>query len=126
MTVGLPTILIADDEPDILDLLDYLLTRSGYIVIKARDGEEALRLAIDHIPDLAVLDVMMPKMDGYELTRKLKENQTTRGIPVILLTARAENADIRRGLASGADDYLNKPFKQEVFVRRVGTLLGRQ
>ena len=121
-----PTILVADDEPDVLELLAYRLSHSGYQVLGAHDGEEALRLAVDHPPDLAVLDVMMPKLDGYELTRRLRAEEQTRQVPVILLTARAQEADVATGFAAGADDYLRKPFNPDELVARVRAVLGRR
>lgn len=123
---GTPRILVADDEPDILELVTYRLTRSGYQVIAARDGEEALRLALEHVPDLVVLDVMMPKLDGYDLTRRLRAEPATSRIPVILLTARVQEADVSRGFDAGADDYLKKPFSPDELVARVRAVLGRR
>ena len=93
-----PVILAADDDQDILELVAFRLERSGYTVIQARDGEEALRLALERKPDLAVLDVMMPKLDGFELTRRLRAEEATRRMPIILLTARAQDADVQAGL----------------------------
>jgi DNA-binding response OmpR family regulator len=120
------TVLVADDEDDIRELVVYRLVRSGYSVVEARDGEEAVRLATEHIPDLAVLDVMMPKLDGYEVTRALRDTDTTKAIPVILLTARAQEADVSRGFDAGADDYLKKPFSPDELVSRVRAVLGRR
>jgi DNA-binding response OmpR family regulator len=120
------TVLVADDEDDIRELVVYRLVRSGYSVVEARDGEEAVRLATEHIPDLAVLDVMMPKLDGYEVTRVLRDTDTTKAIPVILLTARAQEADVSRGFDAGADDYLKKPFSPDELVSRVRAVLGRR
>ena len=120
------TILVADDEDDIRELVVYRLGRSGYAVVEARDGEEAVRLAVEHIPDLAVLDVMMPKLDGYEVTRRLRDTEATKAIPVILLTARAQEADVSRGFDAGADDYLKKPFSPDELVSRVRAVLGRR
>ena len=121
-----PRILIADDEPDVRELVAYRLSRSGYEPLEAGDGEEALGLALAHSPDLAVLDVMMPKLDGYELTRRLRSAEPTRTMPVILLTARAQEADISRGFEVGADDYLRKPFNPDELVARVRAVLGRR
>lgn len=120
------TVLVADDEPDVLDLLVYRLTHSGYEVVSAGDGEEALRLALDAGPDLAVLDVMMPKLNGFELTRRLREEERTRRMPVILLTARAQETDVASGFEAGADDYLRKPFNPDELVARVRAVLGRR
>ena len=121
-----PTILIADDEPDVRDLVAYRLSRSGYELLEARDGEEALRLALERLPDLAVLDVMMPKLDGYELTGRLRAAEATRTMPIIMLTARAQEADITRAFEVGADDYLRKPFNPDELVARVRAVLGRR
>lgn len=122
---GPPAVLVADDEPDILELLVYRLRRSGYEVAAARDGAEALRLAQEQRFDLAVLDVMMPELDGYELTRRLRAQEQTRRIPVILLTARAQSSDVAAGFGVGADDYLRKPFNPDELVARVRAVLGR-
>ena len=90
-------VLVADDDRDILDLLTFRLGRAGYEVVSASDGEEALRLAVERKPDLAVLDVMMPKLDGYEVTRRMRADEATKRIPVILLTARVQEHDVARG-----------------------------
>jgi DNA-binding response OmpR family regulator len=119
-------ILVADDDEDIRRLLRFRLERAGYGVIEARDGEEALALALEHRPDLAVMDVMMPKATGYEVTRRLREDESTRKIPVILLTARAQEADVSRGFEAGADDYLRKPFSPQELRARVHAILGRR
>jgi DNA-binding response OmpR family regulator len=121
-----PTILVADDEEDLRELVTYRLTRSGYQVIGAGDGLEALELAAERTPDLMVLDVMMPKLDGYELTRRVRAEATLRSIPVILLTARSQESDIDRGFEVGADDYLKKPFNPDELVARVRAVLGRR
>lgn len=89
-------------------------------------GEEALQLAAERIPDLAVLDVMMPKLTGYEVTQRIREDETTNGIPVILLTARVQEADVERGFEVGADDYLKKPFSPQELRARVQAILDRR
>ena len=121
-----PTILVADDEEDLRELVSYRLTRSGYEVISAVDGEDALRVARERVPDLIVLDVMMPKLDGYELTRQLRAEESLHAIPVILLTARSQESDVSRGFEVGADDYLKKPFNPDELVARVRAVLGRR
>ena len=121
-----PLVLVADDDPDILTLVGFRLERAGYEVLPARDGEEALALALEHQPDLAILDVMMPKLDGYEVTQRLRSNQATSGMPVILLTARVQEADITRGFEAGADDYIKKPFSPQELRARVQAILGRR
>ena len=119
-------ILVADDDEDILSLVAFRLERSGFTVLKALDGEEALRLALDEVPDLAVLDVMMPKLDGYEVTRRMRANETTSRIPVILLTARAQESDVAAGFEAGADDYVKKPFSPQELGTRVQAILDRR
>jgi DNA-binding response OmpR family regulator len=121
-----PVVLAADDDEDILELIAFRLERSGYTVLQARDGEQALELARAERPDLAVLDVMMPKMDGFELTRRLRAEEATSRMPIILLTARAQDADVDRGFESGADDYLRKPFSPQELSTRVQAILGRR
>jgi DNA-binding response OmpR family regulator len=121
-----PTILVADDEEDVRELITYRLTRSGYDVIDAVDGEDAFRLASERVPDLMVLDVMMPRLDGYELTRRVRAEESLRSVPVILLTARSQETDVGRGFEVGADDYLKKPFNPDELVARVRAVLGRR
>jgi DNA-binding response OmpR family regulator len=121
-----PVVLIADDDPDILELVAYRLERAGYEIVRASDGEEALQLATERVPDLAVLDVMMPKLTGYEVTARIREHEATNRIPVILLTARVQEADVERGFEAGADDYLRKPFSPQELRARVQAILGRR
>ena len=121
-----PVILAADDDEDILALVVFRLERSGYTVLQARDGEEALELAMRELPDLAVLDVMMPKLDGFELTRRLRAERATSRIPIILLTAKAQDRDVERGFDVGADDYLRKPFSPQELRARVHAILARR
>jgi DNA-binding response OmpR family regulator len=121
-----PLVLVADDDEDILDLVTFRLEHSGYAVIQARDGEEALERAMNELPDLAVLDVMMPKVDGFELTRRLRAEAVTSRMPIIVLTVRAQDADVQRGFDAGADDYIRKPFSPEELRARVQAILGRR
>lgn len=117
-----PLVLIADDDEDILELIRLRLARS-YDTLVARDGAEALALAQTHRPDVAVLDVMMPALDGYAVTRELSRDPSTSWIPVILLTARAQASDVSEGLDAGAQDYVTKPFSPELLRARVATVL---
>ena len=119
-------VLVADDDPDILALVTFRLERAGYDVVAASDGEQALQLALAQPPDLAVLDVMMPKLDGYEVTTRLRQDERTRRMPIILLTARVQEADIARGFEVGADDYVRKPFSPQELGARVQAILGRR
>jgi len=121
-----PVVLAADDDPDILELITFRLERSGYTVLQAHDGEEAWTIARESKPDLAVLDVMMPKLDGFELTRRLRADESTSRMPIILLTARAQDADVQQGFDAGADDYIRKPFSPQELRARVQALLGRR
>ncbi len=119
-----PLVLVADDDPDILSLVTLRLERSGYDVVSAGDGEQALATALARTPDLALLDVMMPKLDGYEVTERLRGEESTRYLPIILLTARVQEADITRGIEAGADDYVEKPFSTQDLSKRVQAVLG--
>ena len=123
---NLPLVLAADDDQLIRELIQFRLERSGYEVVTASDGDEALRLARERLPDLAVLDVMMPGLDGYEVTRQLRADEATSRIPVILLTARVQEADVAQGFEAGADDYLTKPFSPQELRARVQAILGRR
>jgi DNA-binding response OmpR family regulator len=122
---GQPLILIADDDPDILALVSFRLERAGYEVVQARNGEEAVQVALARRPDLAVIDVMMPRIDGYEATRQLRQQEETSRMPIILLTARVQEEDIARGFDAGADDYIRKPFSPQELGSRVQAALGR-
>jgi DNA-binding response OmpR family regulator len=117
-------ILIAEDDGDIRALVTFRLERAGYEVIAAEDGEQALALIAERKPDLALLDVMMPKVDGLEVTRRLRADETTSRMPVILLTARVQESDIARGFEAGADDYIKKPFSPQELRSRVEAVLG--
>jgi two-component system alkaline phosphatase synthesis response regulator PhoP len=117
------TILVVDDEDDLLSLLDYNLQQEGFNVLLARDGVEGLEAAREHMPDLIVLDIMMPKMDGIEMCRRLRQDAHLRTIPVMMLTARTEEEDQVEGLDVGADIYLGKPVSVSVIVSQSKALL---
>jgi two-component system phosphate regulon response regulator PhoB len=119
-------ILAVDDEADILQLLCYNLKNAGYDVIEARDGPEAIDLAKEQLPDLIVLDIMLPNMEGTEVLRRLKRDASTVHIPVIMLTAKGEEVDKIVGFELGADDYITKPFSPRELVLRVKALLKRK
>ena len=121
-----PLVLAADDDEDLLGLVSFRLERAGYTVLLARDGAEALEIALRERPDLALLDVMMPKLDGFELTRRLREEEATSRMPIILLTARSQDADVQQGFDAGADDYIRKPFSPDELRARVQAILGRR
>ena len=118
-------ILIAEDDADIRALVTFRLERAGYEVVAAEDGEEALALIAERKPDLALLDVMMPKLDGLEVTRRIRADEATSRIPVILLTARVQDSDIARGLEAGANDYIKKPFSPQELRARVEAVLAQ-
>jgi DNA-binding response OmpR family regulator len=120
-----PTILVADDEQDIRELVAYRLSRSGYTIIEARDGQEAFELAADQPPDMAVLDVMMPRLNGFDLTERLRQTPATQRLPILLMSASVQEADISRGFAAGADGYLTKPFTPDQLLTRVRDVLSR-
>lgn len=114
-------ILVVDDDKQILDLVEFHLKQEGYSVIKAYNGVEALDTILDELPDLAVVDVMMPEMDGYTLTKELRKME----IPVLLLTAKGELADKEKGFLAGSDDYLVKPFEPRELLFRIQAILRR-
>jgi CheY-like chemotaxis protein len=118
-----PLVLVADDDEDILELVRFRLARSGYDIISAHDGAEALALAAERLPDVAVMDVAMPGLDGVVVTEGMRSNERTRHIPVILLTASANPGDVARGMAAGAEDYVTKPFSPELLESRVAAVL---
>lgn len=119
------TILVVDDDLDTLKLVGTTLEKQGFTIIVAKDGLEALEKTAEHKPDLLLLDIMMPKMDGYEVTRRLRADPQTAGIPIILFTAKAQVDDKVTGLEAGADDYLTKPTHPAELVARVRTILKR-
>lgn len=117
--------LVVEDEESILELLRYNLDKAGFTVIPAGSGEDGLALARRRRPDLILLDLMLPGMDGLEVCRMLKKSKETESIPVVMLTARGEEADIVAGLELGADDYLTKPFSPRVLLAHIGATLRR-
>jgi DNA-binding response OmpR family regulator len=119
------TILVADDEQDIRELVAYRLSRAGYTIIEARDGQEAFELAVDQSPDMAVLDVMMPRLNGFDLTGRLRHTPATQRLPILLMSASVQEVDISRGFAAGADGYLTKPFTPDQLLTRVRDVLSR-
>ncbi len=118
-------ILVAEDEADIRGLIAYSLQYAGFQVIEASNGSEAVDKALKEIPDLVLLDVRMPKMTGYEACQALKAQEATRRIPVVFLSARGQESEIKQGLELGAEEYILKPFAPDELYRRVEGILGR-
>ena len=118
-------VLVVDDEPDIIALVTYHLAKAGYRVSTAASGSEGLRAAREERPALLVLDLMLPGMSGFDVIEELRSNESTRNLPVLMLTARRDEPDRIRGLSLGADDYLTKPFSPQELVLRVGAILRR-
>lgn len=118
-------ILIVDDEEDIVELLEYNLNKEGYRITSVTTGEKVLGLAKTLLPDLIVLDIMLPNLDGLEICKLLKKDSKSQHIPIIMLSAKGEEADIVTGLELGADDYVTKPFSPRVLIARVRTVLRR-
>jgi DNA-binding response OmpR family regulator len=123
MNGDMKTVLIADDDEDILALVDRALSESGYDVLLARDGATALATARERKPALALLDIAMPELDGYEVTSTLKSDPATMDMIVILFTARSEASDVEKGYEAGADDYIMKPFTLKTLQSRVAAAL---
>ena len=118
-------ILIVDDEENIVDFLGRALRQNGYKTICAYDGDEALHLIEEELPDLVILDLMLPLMDGWEVCRRSKSGEKTAAIPILMLTARSSSEDVVQGLDLGADDYMRKPFPLDELLARVRVLLRR-
>jgi DNA-binding response OmpR family regulator len=125
MAMAKGKILVVDDEIYIVHILDFSLGMEGYEVLTALDGEQAVEKARAEHPDLIVLDIMMPKLDGYETCKILKAGDDTKSIPVILLSAKGRNVDQKIGFEVGADDYITKPFSPRKLVERINALLGQ-
>lgn len=120
-----PLVLVAEDEMPLMTLLRYNLEKEGYRALEASDGEQALMLASEETPDLVLLDWMMPKVTGIEVCRRLRSRAETRNVPIIMLTARGEESDRVRGLDTGADDYITKPFSMTELLARIRAVMRR-
>lgn len=119
-------IVVIEDEEDIRELIRYNLEKDGFRVVSAHSGEEGLRLVRSTIPDLAVIDLMLPGIDGLQVCRELKADPGLRAIPLVIVTARGDEPDVVSGLEIGADDYISKPFSPKVLLARVKTVLRRR
>lgn len=117
-------VLLVDDEPSILELLELSLSLDGHDISRATDGQEALRIAGERRPDLVILDTMMPEMDGLEVAQRIREDQELRSIPIIMLTARSQEADVWRGWQAGVDSYLTKPLDLNVLRGEIDRICG--
>ncbi|MRS12593.1 MAG: response regulator [Actinobacteria bacterium] len=117
-------ILVADDEPHIRRLVSFTLKRYGYEVLEACDGGQACEMVRAEVPDMVLLDVMMPVMTGYEVLSTLKSDPATAGIPVMMLSAKSQQTEVQAGLSGGAAEYICKPFTPKDLVQRVGDVLG--
>ena len=120
-----PKILVADDEPNIVISLEYLLKREGYTVVIARDGQEAVDAIIREQPDLVLLDVMMPKKTGFEVCQEVRAMESLQVTKILMLTAKGRDTDVAKGLALGADAYMTKPFATRELVQKVAEMLGK-
>ena len=120
-----PTILLVEDELDILELVEYNLDNAGYTVLRAVDGLEALQMIQKERPDLILLDLMLPGMDGKEVCRRIKQDESLKTIPIVMLTARADEVDKIVGFEIGADDYITKPFSPRELILRIKAILRR-
>lgn len=118
-------ILVADDEPNIVISLEYLLKREGYTVVIARDGQEAIDAIARELPDLVLLDVMMPKKTGFEVCQEVRASETLQATKILMLTAKGRDTDVTKGLGLGADAYMTKPFSTRDLVQKVAQMLGR-
>ncbi len=119
----MPKILIAEDEPDIRELVAFTLRFAGYEVVTASNGEEAVQMASRELPDMALMDVRMPRMTGYDACRLMKANPELKDIPVVFLSAKGQDSEIATGLAAGAEEYLLKPFAPDQLTERVRAIL---
>ncbi len=117
-------ILVVEDEPEIRILVKTILEKAGYSVVEAEDGEAALRLVNEEEPDLVLLDVMIPGIEGWEVCRRIRENEATRRLPIIMVTVRTTDEDIQRSVECGANAHINKPFDQRELLDTIKKLLG--
>jgi CheY-like chemotaxis protein len=117
-------ILVADDDGDVRELVVFRLERAGYRVVTAADGQEAVEVALERSPDVCVIDVMMPKLDGYQVTERLRASPGLAEVPIVLLTASVEDAAVSRGFEVGASDYIKKPFGPHELLERIAAALG--
>jgi CheY-like chemotaxis protein len=117
-------ILVADDDGDVRELVVFRLERAGYRVVTAADGQEAVDVALERSPDVCVIDVMMPKLDGYQVTERLRASPALADVPIVLLTASVQDAAVNRGFEVGASDYIKKPFGPQELVERIAAALG--
>ncbi len=117
-------VLIADDEPNIVVSLEFLMKQKGYVVKVVNDGEAALAAVAEFAPDLILLDVMMPRMSGYDICQRVRENPAWQGIRIIMLSAKGRDIEVSKGLAVGADAYVTKPFATKDLIEKVRAMLG--
>ena len=120
-----PVVLIADNEPDIVELVRFELEREGYDVLLAANGQQALALALEHEPDLVLVDVHMPKLDGYEVTRKIREDERLKPVPVMIMSGSVLESDVAESFKAGADQHMGKPFSPVALRTEVQALLKR-
>lgn len=118
-----PLVLVADDDPDILLLMTVTLERDGYDVVGAKDGLSALEAALERVPHLVLLDLMMPGLDGYEVTRRLRGEPITKDVPIVIVTAAAEESQAAKALEAGADAYMKKPFSPRELLAKTASLI---
>jgi DNA-binding response OmpR family regulator len=119
-----PTVLLVDDEPNILLSLKFLMQKEGYEVLVAKNGDEALAIARQRLPDLVILDVMLPSPNGYEVCQTMRADPQLTGLYILMLTAKSNPVEREKGLAMGADDYVSKPFSNRELVDKVRVILG--
>jgi len=119
-------ILIVDDDQVMVKLLVYILTKNGFIVETSKDGREALNKELQELPDLIILDIIMPNIDGYQLAKTLKSNEKTKNIKILLCSSKNTFEDIKKGISVGADDYITKPFNPEEILQRINVLLLKE